>query len=69
MNPVGTPRNQLKTQARGEQKVRDRWEKDSDNYGKLDRLHDEALQKFRNDVWSLQAGGKTLKEWRGFITR
>ena len=68
-NPAGTPRNQLKTQARGEHLERDRWVKDADNYGKLDRLHDAALQKFRDDVWSLHAGKKTLKEWRTFITR
>jgi hypothetical protein len=69
LNPGGTPRNLLKTQARGEIFRNGRWEKDSDNFGKLDRLYDERLQRFREDVWSLSAAGKTLKEWRAFIAK
>lgn len=68
-NPDGTPRNLLKTQARGELRRNGNWAKDSDNYGKLDRLYDPDLQRFRDDVWSLRAGGKSLKEWQTFIKR
>jgi hypothetical protein len=67
-NAPGTARNLIRTQARGEMYHNGRWEKDSDNYGKLERLYDEQLQRFRDDVWSLQAAGKSLREWRSFIT-
>ncbi len=66
-NEPDVSRNLIKTQARGEIYRGDRWEKDADNYGKLDRLYDERLQSFRDDVWSLQMASKTLKEWRKFI--
>lgn len=66
-NPKDVPRNLIKTQARGEILSGDRWVKDADNYGKLDRLYDDGLRNFRDDVWSLNAAGKTLKEWQEFI--
>jgi hypothetical protein len=68
-NEPGTARNLIKTQTRGEIRRSGRWEKDADNYGKLDRLYDDRLRGFRDDVWSLYAAGKTLKEWQAFITR
>lgn len=68
-NAPNTSRNLLRTQARGEILRGDRWEKDADNYGKLERLYDDDLRKFRDDVWSLEAAGKTLKEWQAFITK
>lgn len=68
-NAAGTSRNLIKTQARGEIRRNGRWEKDADNYGKLERLHDERLRSFRDVVWSLYAAGKTLNEWRSFISK
>ena len=68
-NAPGTPRNLVQTLARGEINRDGRWAKDADNYGKLDRLYDEDIRRFRDDVWSLQAAGKTLKEWRSFVSR
>lgn len=65
-NAPGTPRNLVQTVARGEIFRHDRWEKDSDNYGKLDRLYDAQIRTFRDTVWSLTAAGKTLKEWHDF---
>jgi hypothetical protein len=62
----GTPRNLVQTLARGEIHRSAGWAKDSDNYGKLDRLYDENIQAFRAAVWSLTAAGKTLKAWRSF---
>lgn len=68
-NPPGTTRNLLKTQARGEILRNGQWDKDADNYGKLDRLYDERLSQFRDSTWLLVAAGKTLKEWQTFIKR
>jgi hypothetical protein len=68
-NASGTPRNLVQTVARGEIFRHSRWEKDSDNYGKLDRLYDEQIRTFRNTVWSLTAAGKTLREWHDFARR
>jgi hypothetical protein len=65
-NEPGTPRNLVQTVARGEIFRHGRWEKDSDNYGKLDRLYDGQIRNFRDSVWSLTAAGKTLKEWHDF---
>jgi hypothetical protein len=65
-NEPGTPRNLVQTVARGEILRHGRWEKDSDNYGKLDRLYDEQVRTFRDTVWSLMAAGKSLKEWHAF---
>lgn len=67
-NVAGTARNLIKTQARGEIKRGGRWEKDADNYGKLDRLYDPELTRWRDDVLSLRAANKTLKDWRTFIS-
>jgi len=66
-NAPGTPRNLIQTVARGEIHRNGRWEKDADNYGKLDRLYDESLTRWRDDVLSLRASSKTLNEWRAFI--
>jgi len=66
-NTAGTPRSLIQTQARGEIRRGDRWVKDADNYGKLDRLYDPELQAFRARVWTLTAAGKTLSEWRRFV--
>ena len=68
-NEPGTTRNLVQTVARGEIFRHARWEKDSDNYGKLDRLYDQQIRTFRDTVWSLTAAGKTLKEWRDFAKR
>ena len=65
-NAPGTSRNLVQTVARGEIHRSTGWAKDSDNYGKLDRLYDERMRAFRDTVWSLTAAGKTLKEWRAF---
>jgi hypothetical protein len=69
VNADGTPRSLIKTQATGELQRDGRWVKDSDNYGKLDRLYDKNLSKFRDDVWSLQAASKTLKAWQEFVKK
>lgn len=69
INTPGTTRNLIKTQARGEIFSNDQWAKDADNFGKLDRLYDDSLSRFRDDVWSLYAAGKTLKDWQKFITK
>lgn len=69
VNAARTPRSLLKTQATGELLRDGRWVKDADNYGKLDRLYDKDLSKFRDDVWSLQAAGKTLKAWQAFVKK
>jgi hypothetical protein len=68
-NEPGTARNLIKTQTRGEIFSNGRWAKDAENFGKLDRLYDAELTRFRDDVWSLYAAGKSLKEWQTFITR
>lgn len=68
-NALGTPRNLAQTVARGEILRHSRWERDSDNYGKLDRLYDEQIRSFRNTVWSLTAAGKSLREWHDFVRR
>jgi hypothetical protein len=68
-NAPGTTRNLVQTLARGEIHRNGRWEKDSDNYGKLDRLYDEQIRTFRDTVWSLAAAGKTLREWHEFAKR
>ena len=62
-------RPDLETQARGEMFRDGQWAKDSDNYGKLDRLYDEGLRQFRDNTWSLDEAGKTLKEWQAFIKK
>ena len=56
----------MQTVARGEILRNTGWAKDSDNYGKLDRLYDENIRAFRDAVWALTAAGKTLKDWRSF---
>lgn len=66
-NTPGAPRNLIQTLARGEIFRNGRWEKDADNYGKLDRLYDDELTRWRDDVLSLRASSKTLNEWRAFI--
>lgn len=68
-NASGTPRNLIQTTAIGEIYRNERWEHDSDNYGKLDRLYDAELTAFRDDTLSLRAANKTLDEWRKFISQ
>jgi len=68
VNPPGTPRSQFSTQVRGEFLRNGQWQAEAQNFGKLDRLGDAALQQFRNDTLNLKAAGKTYAEWRGFIT-
>jgi hypothetical protein len=63
-------RNLLKTQVRGELKTAvGTWAKDSDNFGKLNRLYDPQIQAFRESVLSLSAAGKSLRAWREFIKK
>jgi hypothetical protein len=82
MNPAGShrvvepenapdaTRNLLKTQVRGELKTAvGTWAKDSDNFGKLNRLYDPQIQAFRESVLSLSAAGKSLRAWREFIKK
>ncbi len=68
-NDPGTPRSALRTQAVGEMMRGGRYEADSDNFGKLDRLYDDELAKFARTVSDLQAASKSLAEWRLFISR
>lgn len=70
VNDPGTPRSLFKTQARGEMLRADgQWTKDSQNFGKLNRLYDDRLNRFRDDVLSLPAAGKTLRDWQTFIKK
>lgn len=66
-NAPGTAQNLLQKLARGEQLQGTEWRADSDNFGKIDRIHDPALAQFTDDVLSLIAAGKPLREWRNFI--
>lgn len=66
--PEGTTANLIETKVRGERFKDNRWSKDSENFGKIDRIHDPGLVQFRDTVWSLQAGGKTLRHWQRFAT-
>ena len=66
-NPPGTPRSQFATQVRAEVEKNGRWVADADNFGKLDRLYDESITGFRDDVLALEAAGKSLAHWRKFI--
>ena len=69
-NAPDTPRNLLRVQVRGEiQDAAGHWRKDSDNFGKLDRLYDDQLRAFRDGVWDLRAAGKSLKAWHRFISK
>jgi hypothetical protein len=69
-NAPGTPRSAIRTQASGEiQTASGSWRRDSDNYGKLDRLYDTRIKDFRRSTLSLSMAGKTLDEWRAFIGR
>lgn len=68
-NAPGVARNLRETQVRGEVEKNGRWVKDADNFGKLDRLYDPAIQQFRDEVLGLKAAGKSLADWRNFIKR
>ncbi|MGO9912251.1 MAG: hypothetical protein ACLPQS_13965 [Acidimicrobiales bacterium] len=69
-NAAGTPRSLLKTQVRAEmQRADGTWEAESQNFGKLHRLHDDGILAFEETVKSLTAAGKTLQEWQTFIKR
>lgn len=67
--PAGTTANLIETKVRGEQLKNGRWSKDAENFGKIERIHDSDIAQFRDTVWSLQAGGKTFREWQRFATR
>lgn len=67
-NPPGTPPNQMRTTVEGQNLVNGVWRKNTDNFGKLDRLYDDDIRQFRDDVLGLRAGGLTFAQWRAFIT-
>lgn len=62
-----TAKNLMKNQVRGEYLSGGTWAKDSDNFGKLDRIHYPDLQAFREGVWDTRAAGVSLRDWRSFI--
>lgn len=67
-NAPDTARNLIRTQVDGEIQGSDgKWRKNSDNFGKLDRIPNPELRTFRDATLTVQAAGKPLKEWRGFI--
>lgn len=67
-NAPGTPRNLIRTQVDGEIRGTDgKWRKNSDNFGKLDRIPNDAVRAFRNTALELAVAGKKLSEWRRFI--
>lgn len=67
-NPPGTSRSQLRTQATAEMRdAQGNWRPESENFGKLHRLYDFALQSFESGVWDLVAAGKPLGQWRAFF--
>ena len=68
-NPPGTPRSQFRTQTTAEMRSAgsDIWRPESQNFGKLDRLHDPEIVAFRDGVLALTSAGKSLGEWRAFI--
>lgn len=66
-NPPGTPRNLLVTKTSAETLRDGNWVAESENFGKLERLHDGAISDFAGDVADLVAAGKTLRQWRRFI--
>jgi hypothetical protein len=68
-NPAATPRSLLKTQAIAEMlDANGSWRPESENFGKLERLYDPDIQTFRDTTLELIAAGKTLGNWRSFIT-
>lgn len=66
-NTTVTTSNLVKNQVRGEYYSNGRWAKDSDNFGKLERIHDPGLQTFRDSVLSDVAAGIPLRDWRTFM--
>ena len=68
VNASDTPRNLIRTQVDGEIQGTDgKWRKNSDNFGKLDRIPNTDLRAFRDTTLTVRAAGKPLKEWRGFF--
>jgi hypothetical protein len=66
-NPPGTSLSAITTNVLAESFSKGEWHAESQNFGKLDRLHDDQIRAFRDDVWTLTAAGKTLGEWRRFF--
>jgi hypothetical protein len=67
-NAPDTPRNLTRTQVDGEIRGSDgKWRKNSDNFGKLDRIPDSELRAFRDSTLTVRAAGKPLADWRAFI--
>lgn len=67
-NEPGTARNLIRTQVDGEIQGKDgKWRKNSDNFGKLERIPNAELRTFRDATLEVPAAGKSLKEWRRFI--
>lgn len=68
VNAPGTPRNLIRTQVEGEIQTKGgEWRRNSDNFGKLERIPNSELRAFRDTTLSVRAAGKELKEWRGFV--
>lgn len=68
INDPSTPRNLIRTQVDGEIQGKDgKWRKNSDNFGKLDRIPNDDLRTFRNTTLTVPAAGKQLSEWRRFV--
>ena len=68
VNDPNTPRNLIRTQVDGEIQGADgEWRKNSDNFGKLERIPNLALRQFRDSTLDLVAAGKSLRDWRAFI--
>src|SRR5439155_785418 len=64
----GTPRSLLRTQTVAEMlDASGNRRPESENFGKLERLYDAALQAFKEGVFALVAAGKPLGEWRNFF--
>jgi hypothetical protein len=45
------------------------WVPESQNFGKIDRFHDPAVNDFTSSVLEIRAAGRSLKEWKAFIKR
>lgn len=69
VNDPHTPRSLWKTQAVGQMRSPGgAWAGESDNFGKLARIHDPGVESFAATVFGLRAAGKTLGRWRDFVT-
>lgn len=69
-NAPGTPLNLRQTQVRAEQlDAQGNWVAESENFGKLERLHDPDIQAFRDAVLDDPVAFKPLRAWRAFVKR